>query len=168
MSDTIDIVHREQQDSLAVECRASIFGIPKAMAKAFGLIIARMEQQGIKSEAPPYTLYKYVVWDVDTKGITGFIRMMMHKWDMQVGIPVSEQYDGDDNVIATNIPAGRYLCTLHRGPYKTLGKTYERVQNYAREQGLPLANFMVERYLNDPHLVSQQELETEVLIPLTE
>ncbi|MDH5359065.1 MAG: GyrI-like domain-containing protein [Gammaproteobacteria bacterium] len=168
MPDNIEVVHRDQQVSLAVECRASIFGIPKAMANAFNLITVHMEQQGIRPEAPSYTLYKYVVWDTDTKGITGFVRMIMHKWDMQIGIPVREQIAGNDRVIAAHIPAGRYLRTLHRGPYKTLGRTYERVQKYARDQGLLLANYMVERYLNDPHEVSQAQLETEVLIPLAE
>ncbi|MDH5185342.1 MAG: GyrI-like domain-containing protein [Gammaproteobacteria bacterium] len=87
---------------------------------------------------------------------------------MQIGIPVAESVEGDGTVIAASIPAGQYLRTLHRGPYKTLGKTYERVQTYTQEQGLGLADYMLESYLNDPNKVSPDALETEVLVPFVE
>lgn len=168
MPETIEIIHRQTEHSLAVESRASMFGIPRAMGKAFTLIMTLMAKEDVKTESPPYTLYRNVNWDDadKSKGFVGFINMLLRQWDMQIGIPVVTRVEGEGSVIAATIPAGRYLRTLHRGPYKDLGKTYARIQAYAREQGLELANFMLEFYLNDPHEVSKEALETEVLIPL--
>ncbi|MDH5185343.1 MAG: hypothetical protein OEX12_15805 [Gammaproteobacteria bacterium] len=77
MSETIEIIHRQTQNSLAVESRASIFRIPTAMGKAYSLIRDLLEAKGVIMDSPPYTLYKYVDWDAsaNSKGVFAFFKI---------------------------------------------------------------------------------------------
>lgn len=66
------------------------------------------------------------------------------------------------------VPAGRYATTLHRGPYATLGDTWARLMG----EWLPASPHRMrdtvafELYLNTPGTVPDDELLTELYIPL--
>ena len=66
------------------------------------------------------------------------------------------------------LPAGRYACTLHLGPYEQLGDTWSRFMG----QWLPASGERMaegvsfEIYLNDPTEVPKPELRTELYLPL--
>jgi effector-binding domain-containing protein len=65
------------------------------------------------------------------------------------------------------LEAGRYVKALHVGSYRKVGDTYTRIREYAADQGLgDFKPYSIEFYLNDPKEVAEQELETEVLVPL--
>lgn len=66
------------------------------------------------------------------------------------------------------LPAGRYACTLHVGPYEQLGDAWSRFMG----QWLPQSGERVghgppfEIYVNNPMEVPKDELRTEIYIPL--
>ena len=66
------------------------------------------------------------------------------------------------------LPAGRYACTLHVGPYEQLGDAWARFMG----QWLPQSGERIgqgttfEIYLNTPADVPEHELRTELYIPL--
>lgn len=164
----IEMIEREEQPALAVEARATVIGIPRVIGPAYHSIDQLMQARGLKMAAAPYTMYKNVDWSKSSKskGLLGAIGMLFYKFDMEIGIPINKVSDGEDKIIATCIPAGRYLKVLHRGPYKTMNKTYEAIGEYVSREGLQLKDFTLEIYLNDPKEVGEEGLETELLIPL--
>lgn len=44
-------------------------------------------------------------------------------------------------------PGGEYLCIFHKGPYRKLPETYERLLTYAKEKGIRLGKYIYEEYL---------------------
>jgi effector-binding domain-containing protein len=53
-------------------------------------------------------------------------------------------------VIASQLPAGRAVTTVHRGDYAELGRAHEAVIEYARDHGLELAGPRWEIYGHPP------------------
>jgi len=66
------------------------------------------------------------------------------------------------------LPAGRYACTLHIGPYEQLGDAWSRFMGQwlpqSGERMTEGASFEI--YLNTPGEVPKEELRTEIYIPL--
>jgi len=168
MAAQIEIIQRASQPALAIKAEVASFKLAMIMGKAYDRIMAYMQAKGIEMSGAPYTLYQDIDWQQagQASGLKAFFAMFTHKWKMEIGVPVAMDTAGEGEVIATTIPAGRYLKTLHRGPYSGVGEAYKRLAAHAQNEGLKLAPYGVELYLNDPHTVSKDALETEVLIAL--
>lgn len=61
---------------------------------------------------------------------------------------------------------GRALQVLHVGPYQAVGSAYERLDAYAKEQGLAIHCAAHEIYLNDPRGTPPAKLKTIVRLPV--
>jgi AraC family transcriptional regulator len=68
------------------------------------------------------------------------------------------------------LPAGRYACTTHVGPYERLGDAWARLMGeWLPRSGRRIADGLsYEIYLNTPMDVPKSELRTELYVPLTE
>lgn len=64
------------------------------------------------------------------------------------------------------IPGGRCLSLIHKGPYARLHEAWSRIGAYAEDRGFLPAGPHRELYLNDPATVSEDELLTELQIPI--
>lgn len=64
------------------------------------------------------------------------------------------------------IPGGKCLSLIHKGPYSRLFEAWSRIGAYAEERGFVAAGPHRELYLNDPCTVSDEELLTELQIPI--
>lgn len=168
MAAEIEIVQKNSQPALAIKAVTASFKLPMIIGKAYGRLMSYMQEKGIDMSGAPYTLYQDIDWQQagQSSGLKAFIAMFTYKWKMEIGVPVATDTAGEGEVISTTIPAGRYLKTLHRGPYAKIGDAYNRLTAHASEQGLRLAPYSLELYLNDPQTVGKDELETEVLIAL--
>ncbi len=64
------------------------------------------------------------------------------------------------------LPAATCAWTLHRGSYDELGLAFHALFAWAQERGHDPRAAVREIYLNSPDDVAEEELETEVLLPL--
>jgi AraC family transcriptional regulator len=84
------------------------------------------------------------------------------------GIIVPEGVALPDGIAEHRLPAGKYAKAVHRGPYDTLGDTWQRMMG----EWLPASGHRVkaspsyERYLNDPRTAKPEDLITEILVPV--
>jgi AraC family transcriptional regulator len=73
-----------------------------------------------------------------------------------------------DGVVEQRVPAGRYACALHVGPYEQLGDAWARFMG----EWVPASGYRIapspcyEIYLNDPAATPKASLRTEMYIPL--
>jgi DNA-binding transcriptional MerR regulator len=67
---------------------------------------------------------------------------------------------------AFEIPAATCAWTLHRGSYGDLALAHHALFAWAQERGHDTPGALREIYRNDPSEVAEDELETEVLLPL--
>lgn len=56
--------------------------------------------------------------------------------------------------------------TRHKGPYEEMGKTYERLGFWIRQNGYKIAGPSQEVYLSNPEETAPEELLTEVMLPI--
>ncbi len=71
-------------------------------------------------------------------------------------------------LVEIDIPAGRYACTVHKGPYDTIGDTWARLMGeWVPQHGHRVADCPAyEVYVNNPGNAKPDELLTELYIPL--
>jgi AraC family transcriptional regulator len=85
-------------------------------------------------------------------------------------ITMSPEATLPDGLVEQRIPAGRYACTTHLGPYELLADTWERFMG----EWLPRSGqrfgqgVSFEVYRNTPGQVPENELRTDIYIPLAQ
>lgn len=88
--------------------------------------------------------------------------------DLQYEIGISFAGDAyqDANVGVKEIPAHTVLAAMHQGPYTEVGPVIHAVVEYAVENGYDIVGPITEIYLNDPSSTPEDELLTEVHLPV--
>ena len=86
----------------------------------------------------------------------------------EAGITVSRDAKLPQGLGEEQLPAGRYACTTHKGPYEGLGDTWARFMGEwlprSGERMKDSASFEI--YRNTPENTPKEKLETELYIPL--
>jgi DNA-binding transcriptional MerR regulator len=67
---------------------------------------------------------------------------------------------------AVELPAAPCAFTIHRGSYEELGLAHHALFAWAQERGHETSGEIREIYVNDPNAVAEDELVTEVLLPI--
>ncbi|WP_341536999.1 GyrI-like domain-containing protein [Methanosarcina barkeri] len=67
-----------------------------------------------------------------------------------------------------NLPAIRAISVVYRGPYPGVEAGYNQIFSYAKENNLETLSPDRELYFNNPEEVSEEELMTEIQVPIKE
>ena len=86
---------------------------------------------------------------------------------MRIGMAVEAPVEGNGEIEAVAIESRKCLRTIHRGPYQKVGDTYKEIVDWAEASNVELANHTMENYINDPTTVAKEDIETLILIPVT-
>jgi len=88
--------------------------------------------------------------------------------DVECAIPVSGRVVITDQEIGIRtIPGGKCLSVVYKGPYTGLHEAWSRIQAYAEEREFIPAGQEKELYYNDPAKVPDEDLLTELQLPIT-
>jgi AraC family transcriptional regulator len=84
------------------------------------------------------------------------------------GIVVPDNVPLPDGLVEQRVPAGRYACTLHVGPYETLPDTWLKFMGKGLPDSghAPRDGVSYEYYLNDPNRTPKEQLKTEIRAPV--
>jgi len=104
-------------------------------------------------------------------------RMIGAGWDDPAVVPVDDLRSAacivaphalaEGAVVPLTLPAGRYACHVHVGPYAGLATAYQRVFAWIARQDLTTgAAPCFEEYLNHPVSTPPMALETRIMVPL--
>ncbi|MDD3043559.1 MAG: MerR family transcriptional regulator [Methanosarcinaceae archaeon] len=89
--------------------------------------------------------------------------------DIEVTLPISGRISVDDpKMEIKTLPAIKAVSAIYRGPYMGVDAGYSRGFAYVAENGLEPTVPSRALYLNDPKEVSEEELMTEVQLPIKE
>jgi len=170
MSNDVTIIEKEARHALAISDIVGTMKLGKVMRPAYEEIMAAINEQGIDlaPEDVPFTLYRNIDWDsFDKKGVLATIKVMFfHKWDIQMGIPCPESAKASGRIASLTLDAGKFIRTIHKGPYMKVGDAYNKIKAFAKQENLNLKDYSVEFYLNNPREVAETDIETEVLVPV--
>jgi effector-binding domain-containing protein len=121
MSSAPEIETRAEQSYVAVRAKVTM-GEIAAFARRFGEVFGWLDSHGLVPAGPPF--FKYNVID------------MARELEMEAGVPVATAIDGDDQVVAGVLPAGRYATLTHVGHPSELMAATRALLDWAAEQGL--------------------------------
>ena len=87
-----------------------------------GEVFGWLDGHGLVPAGPPF--FKYNVID------------MARELEMEAGVPIATAIDGDDQMVAGVLPAGRYATLTHVGHPSELMAATKALLDWAAEQGL--------------------------------
>ena len=85
---------------------------------------------------------------------------------MEVGWPVSGTVNGSREIAVYELPGGKMVRTIHRGPYESCEPTYLQLFAWIEKKGFQTAGPIREIYPNDPREVKPEDIITEILVPI--
>ncbi len=168
MSERFEIVEKEIGPVIEIEEQAFMWKMPAVFAKDYRLISEYIAKQGSNISGMPYARYPGIDWEreLGMSGIAQLVRMLTQRWHFHVGMPTEGELPGEGMLKSRHHQRQRYARTLHRGPYKEVGKSYTALVEWLAGQGERAADEAIECYLNSPQEVPEAALETEVLVRL--
>jgi DNA-binding transcriptional MerR regulator/effector-binding domain-containing protein len=85
-------------------------------------------------------------------------------------VPLRKRIDAD-GISIRDLPGGRCVTLVHRGPYEELGRSYARVLKYAKDHGYEVALPTREVYLKGPGMIfrgNPKKYLTEIQLPIAD
>lgn len=124
--------------------------LPQVIGQSYGTIMQMMAEKGLQYSGEPYVAY----YNLD-----------MQNLDVEMGFPLAESAEGDDEVKLGVIPAGKKATTLYVGPYTEMTMAYDALTKFVQEQGFEPTGIAYEHYLNGPE-TPPAELKTRIVFPV--
>ena len=151
--------------ALVAQVQATSAPEPAAISAAIGAAFRSIEdfrqRNGIAAAGPPRVIY--TSWGTDGVGFTA-------------GVPIGQvppNVADEGEVTIQALPEATALRFVHRGPYREVRHTYERIEAWLRERGgiktaADWARYspMWEEYLNDPTTTPESDLVTRIYLTL--
>ncbi len=151
MTYEIKLLELPDQPALAMRTVTSVEKLPEFFGKAYSSIMARLTALGEYPAGMPFGAY----YNLDMTAL-----------DVEAGFPVTKVLPDEGELKCTVIPGGKYLSTLHRGAYDSVGPAYEALAEWAKANGYEPTGLAYEYYLNDPSQDPSIVAETEIRFPL--
>jgi DNA gyrase inhibitor GyrI len=85
----------------------------------------------------------------------------------QAGVTLANRIELRAGLLHREINKGKYARFVLRGPYAKIWMAFDQVFKVLAEKKVALrSEFYIENYLNDPRVTPEDELKTELLIPI--
>ena len=170
MKNEIQIIEQGLKNTLEIKAKVPMWKMPVVIGKSYKKIVEHLEKSSIEPSEPPYIHYLNINWEeVKEEGrFSSFVKMFTRKWEMLIGFQVKEKMEGSGEISAGILQKGKYVQSMHYGPYQKVGETYKKMISWIKQNNLDIMNESVEIYLNDPRKTKKEDLQTIVLIPIAE
>ncbi|KJS11511.1 MAG: transcriptional regulator [Desulfotomaculum sp. BICA1-6] len=152
MEYNIELLEQPAQSVLSIRTRAAVGDLPQVLGNAFGAIMLYLGEIGEHPLGAPFVAY---------------YNMDMQNLDIEIGFPVPGMLPGKNEIKPSEIPAGKQVSCIHKGPYNQLEPAYNAVLQWIGENGYTATGTAYEFYLNDPGKTPESELLTKIVFPLT-
>lgn len=108
--------------------------------------------------------------------VTGPIMFLYHgeeyketEADIEIVLPVSGRISAEDpKMEIKTLPAIKAISVIYRGPYPGVEAGFSQIFSYARENNLETLSPSRELYFNSPEEVPEEDLMTEIQVPIKE
>ena len=87
--------------------------------------------------------------------------------DIEVAIPIVGKMVVDDDFELKKIFGCKLISVLHTGPYYQIGLAWDQVMQYVEKNHIQINGPPREVYLNDPNQVPEEQLLTEIQVPIS-
>jgi effector-binding domain-containing protein len=149
----IDIIRIAKRRYAGIRRIVKHTGIGQACGEVLPRTVRWLSEHGVSPDGPPLVVYHSVNHE------TG-------DFDITPGYFVRESLASDGDFMIGETAEGEALRALHKGPYQGLGETWSAVFAHAEAMKRPVTKSSWESYLNLPGDVAEEELETEIVVPI--
>ncbi len=125
--------------------------LPQELGRAYMTIDTYMDELGEKPVEAAFA---------------GYYNMDMQNLDVEMGFVITKSLPGKGEIKAGEIPAGRQVFYLFKGPYKEMETVYNAMRRWIQENGYTPTGTVYEFYYNSPQEVPENELLTRIVFPL--
>ncbi len=148
------VVERESLYYMGIRRKCSISEIGPAMEKDFTDIREKLDDRQLQTVKHLFSIYH----DYDMVGRT---------CEYTSGLLYESKPESVASLVVDQLPAHKALQVDHRGPYRHLGNAWSAAiscarMKYKQNKKLP----MYEIYVNNPHKVSEEEVQVEIYVPV--
>lgn len=152
----VQIVDVKPQTVLGIRKRGKYDMIPQMLGEIVQFAMAR----GVPlSGMPTFVCHENGPEEVERANAAG-------NADVEVAFPVAHRVEGSGDIKCYTLPGGKMARIVHKGAYKDCGPTYERLFAWMVQNGKMMNGPVRELYLNDPRVVPESELLTEIYAPI--
>lgn len=151
MKHTCIITNEKEINVLKIRTHTSASELANTLGSCYGRIMQHLQEGTIQMSGAPFVIY---------------YNMDMNDLDIEVGIPIASKTTGDGEVTIGVIASGKFLSTIHSGPYETVEKAYQDLGLFIEENNLNPTGLAYEFYLNDPSEVRPEDIQTKIMFPL--
>ena len=154
MAQDISVKELPAQPIVGKRFRSSVATIQNEIGAAFGALFAYLGELGEHPSGPPFALYFGPDFDPND-------------FEMAVCVPVNRLLEAGGDFEAIELDGGLAVSTIHKGPYSGMEATYSEMDAWMKENGYEVSGPYREVYLNDPNEVGEENLLTEILVPVS-
>ena len=147
----IELYEQAAQPVLAIRARTTLDGLPLLIGGSYREIAEYLAELGEQPAHAPYTAY----YNLD-----------MQDLDVEMGFPVAKPLPGKGAIMAGEIPAGRYVSCMYKGPYAQMEPVYNEMNKWMQKNNLEPVGIAYEYYYNGPQDVPENELLTRISMPV--
>lgn len=151
MSYKFELTEASAQSVLSLRKRTAVENLPQELGKAYGVILQYLNEIGEKPLEAAFA---------------GYYNMDMNDLDVEMGFPVGKPIEGRGEIQANEIPAGKQVSYLYKGPYNQMEPVYNAMMEWINANGYIPTGIAYEFYYNSPMDVPESELLTKIIFPL--
>ena len=151
MEYSLKLLELNDQPILAMRSINPVEKLPQFFGVAYGAVMAYLNEIGETPTGMPFGIY----YNLD-----------MNALDVEAGFPVGRALPDKGEIIASIIPAGMYISTLHVGSYDSVQPAYDALTDWSKRNGYEPSRIAYEYYLNDPSENPNIVPETEIRLPV--
>lgn len=151
MNFKIELTDQPSQHVLSIRTRTSVENLPEEIGKAYNSIMQYLKEIESEPSDVPFVAY----YNLD-----------MENLDVEMGFPVSKPMAGKGNIESSEIPAGKQISCMFKGPYKDMEAPYNEMMQWIKENEYTATGVAYEFYYNSPMDVPENELLTKIVFPL--
>ena len=155
--DDISLVEVAALQVLGIKKTGTYTLIPELLMKIYEFTVIRK----IEIAGPPLFLCHEIspkaVMEANQKGTA----------TVEVAWPVSGTVKGNREMKVYELPGGKMVHAIHKGPYESCEPTYLKVFAWIEYRGLRISGPIREVYPNDPREVTPEEIITEIFVPVS-
>ncbi|MDP1623801.1 MAG: GyrI-like domain-containing protein [Bacteroidales bacterium] len=133
----IEEITMDRQVALTVRDSAGMNTYAMVLGKAYGEIMGFIKSNRLNVAGPPFTIA--VTWDSLTMSST-----------MDIGIPVEKAEKGRGRVEVQEFPQQKFVVAYYFGAYDQIGRTYNILDQYIKENSKEITGAPWEIYITDP------------------
>ncbi len=127
--------------------------VGKLIGEIMGQIFSPKNQGQVAISGPPMCLYLDETYK--EAGI-----------NMEIAVPIKGKIAVDPDFEVRNLPAGKVIYVVHKGPYVTISEEYTKIFEYSTKKGYKQAGPIREIYLTNPNERTPEENMTELQLPV--